>query len=261
MAGFIDIACNFTHDSFKHNLDEVLNNAEQAGVDKFVLLCASLADIDPIKVIKSNTPEKFFISAGIHPHHATEILEINYDALFNKLKSINPNAIGETGLDYFRNISPPDIQKKSFGMHIEIAKELNLPLYLHQRDAHSDFIRIIKENIINFPKFVVHCFTGTQVELDEYLELGAYIGLTGWICDAKRNIDLRKSIKSIPIEKMMIETDSPYLIPKNLMVKPKKNINEPKYLPHIANEICELTGYELEELKLATSNNAIKFFS
>jgi TatD DNase family protein len=146
-------------------------------------------------------------------------------------------------------------------MHIEIAKELSLPLYLHQRDAHSDFIRIIKENISNFPKFVVHCFTGTQTELDEYLELGAYIGLTGWICDAKRNIDLRKSIKNIPIEKMMIETDSPYLIPKNLMVKPKKNINEPKYLPHIANEICELTGHELEELKLATRNNAIKFFS
>jgi len=261
MAGFIDIACNFTHDSFKDNLDEVLNNAEHAGVDKFVLLCASLDDIDPIKVIQNNTPEKLFISAGIHPHHATEILEINYDALFNKLKSINPNAIGETGLDYFRNISPPDIQKKSFGMHIEIAKELNLPLYLHQRDAHSDFIRIIKENISNFPKFVVHCFTGTQAELDEYLELGAYIGLTGWICDAKRNIDLRKSIKNIPIEKMMIETDSPYLIPKNLMLKPKKNINEPKYLPHIANEICELTGYELEELKSATSNNAIKFFS
>jgi len=261
MAGFIDIACNFTHDSFKDNLDEVLNNAEHAGVDKFVLLCASLDDIDPIKVIQNNTPEKFFISAGIHPHHATEILEINYDALFNKLKSINPNAIGETGLDYFRNISPPDIQKKSFGMHIEIAKELNLPLYLHQREAHSDFIRIIKVNISNFPKFVVHCFTGTQAELDEYLELGAYIGLTGWICDAKRNIDLRKSIKNIPIEKMMIETDSPYLIPKNLMLKPKKNINEPKYLPHIANEICELTGYELEELKSATSNNAIKFFS
>ena len=261
MAGFIDIACNFTHESFKHNLDEVINNAEQAGVGKFVLLCASLADIDPIKVIQDNAPEKYFISAGIHPHHATEILEINHDALLNKLKSISPNAIGETGLDYFRNISPPDIQKKSFGMHIEIAKELSLPLYLHQRDAHGDFIRIIKENISNFPKFVVHCFTGTQAELDEYLELGAYIGLTGWICDEKRNIDLRKSIKNIPIEKMMIETDSPYLIPKNLMVKPKKNVNEPKYLPHIANEICELTGYDLEELKSATSNNAIEFFS
>ena len=127
MAGFIDIACNFTHESFKHNLDEVLNNAEQEGVEKFVLLCASLADISPIKVIQNNAPEKYFISAGIHPHHATEILEINHDALLNKLKSISPNAIGETGLDYFRNISPPDIQKKSFGMHIEIAKEFSSP--------------------------------------------------------------------------------------------------------------------------------------
>ena len=261
MAGFIDIACNFTHESFKRNLEEVINDAELAGVEKFVLLCASLADLDPIKKIQNNAPNKFFISAGIHPHHATETVEINYDQLLRQLQSITPHAIGETGLDYFRNISPPDIQKESFRMHIEIAKELNLPLYLHQRDAHNDFIRIIRENRKNFPKFVVHCFTGTQKELDEYLDLGAYIGLTGWICDAKRNIDLRKSIKNIPIEKMMIETDSPYLIPKNLLNKPKKNINEPKYLPHIANEICELTGYELEEIKLATSKNAINFFS
>ena len=261
MAGFIDIACNFTHESFKRNLEEVINNAEHAGVEKFVLLCASLTDLDPIKQIQNNAPNKFFISAGIHPHYATETVQINYDQLLSQLQSITPHAIGETGLDYFRNISPPDIQKKSFRMHIEIAKELSLPLYLHQRDAHSDFIRIIKERKNNFPKFVVHCFTGTQKELDDYLELDAYIGLTGWICDAKRNSHLRQSIKNIPIEKMMIETDSPYLIPKNLLNKPKKNINEPKYLPHIANEICELTGYELEELKLATSNNAINFFS
>ena len=204
MAGFIDIACNFTHESFKRNLEEVINNAEHAGVEKFVLLCASLTDLDPIKQIQNNAPNKFFISAGIHPHHATETVEINYDQLLSQLQSITPHAIGETGLDYFRNISPPDIQKESFRMHIEIAKELNLPLYLHQRDAHIDFLRIIKENRKNFPKFVVHCFTGTQKELDEYLDLGAYIGLTGWICDAKRNIDLRQSIKNIPIEKMML---------------------------------------------------------
>ena len=222
MAGFIDIACNFTHESFKHNLEKVINDAERAGVEKFVLLCASLDDLDPIKKIQNNAPNKFFISAGIHPHHATETVEINYDQLLRQLQSITPHAIGETGLDYFRNISPPDIQKESFRMHIEIAKELNLPLYLHQRDAHNDFIRIIRENRKNFPKFVVHCFTGTQKKLDEYLDLGAYIGLTGWICDAKRNIDLRQSIKNIPIEKMMIETDSPYLIPKNLLNKPKK---------------------------------------
>ena len=128
MAGFIDIACNFTHESFKRNLEEVINNAEHAGVEKFVLLCASLTDLDPIKQIQNNAPNKFFISAGIHPHHATETVEINYDQLLSQLQSITPHAIGETGLDYFRNISPPDIQKKSFRMHIEIAKELNTAL-------------------------------------------------------------------------------------------------------------------------------------
>jgi TatD DNase family protein len=261
MAGFVDIACNFTHESFKDNLETVIADAENMGVEKFVLLCASLNDLAPIQVIQSKAPEKYFISAGIHPHHAYEIINLHSNELLEKLKSINPHAIGETGLDYFRNISPPPTQRKSFQMHIEIAKELSLPLYLHQRDAHDDFIKIVEKNIKNLPKFVVHCFTGTQAQLDQYIELGAYIGLTGWICDAKRNVDLRQSIKNIPIEKMMIETDCPYLIPKNLVNKPKNNINEPKYLPHIANEICELIGVEIEEFKSVTSKNAINFFT
>ena len=261
MAGFIDIACNFTHESFKNNLDTVIANAENVGVEKFVLLSASLKDLDPIQMIKSKSPEKYFICSGIHPHHADEIKDINQNKLLEKLRSTRPNAIGETGLDYFRNISPPNIQRDAFKIQIDIAKELGLPLYLHQRDAHDDFIKIIKENINNFPKFVVHCFTGSQSQLDQYLELGAYIGLTGWICDARRNIELRESIKNIPIERMMIETDCPYLIPKNIIDKPKNNINEPKYLPHIAKEICDLIGIKIEELKAATSKNAYDFFS
>jgi len=261
MAGFIDIACNFTHESFKNNLDTVIANAENVGVEKFVLLSASLKDLDPIQIIKSKAPEKYFICSGIHPHHADEIKDINQNKLLEKLRSTRPNAIGETGLDYFRNISPPNIQRDAFKIQIDIAKELGLPLYLHQRDAHDDFIKIIKENINNFPKFVVHCFTGSQSQLDQYLELGAYIGLTGWICDARRNIELRESIKNIPIERMMIETDCPYLIPKNIIDKPKNNINEPKYLPHIAQEICDLIGIKIEELKAATSKNAYDFFS
>ena len=93
MAGFIDIACNFTHESFKDNLDEIIFNAELEGVEKFVLLCASLADLEPIQIIQNKHPEKYFISAGIHPHHANEILETNYEDLLAKLKSTTPNAI------------------------------------------------------------------------------------------------------------------------------------------------------------------------
>jgi len=261
MAGFIDIACNFTHDSFKENLDTIIRDAESADVRKFVLLCASLKDLGLIQEIQTKDTKKFFISAGVHPHHATEIVDLNLRQLSKLLSSINPHAIGETGLDYFRNISPPEVQRHSFEMHIEIAKELKLPLYLHQRDSHDDFIKIIKANSNQFPQFVVHCFTGTQKELDDYLEIGAYIGLTGWICDAKRNLHLRESIKNIPLNRLMIETDCPYLIPKNLPVKPKKNINEPKYLPHIAAEISQLMGLELEEVKSATIKNTLEFFS
>ena len=261
MAGFIDIACNFTHPSFAESLDQVLRDANDVDVNKFVLLSASLKDLEPIHSIKSQNPSQFFITAGIHPHHANEILDLNETPLIDRLVSIQPNAIGETGLDYFRNISPPEIQRDSFAMHIEIAKELQKPLYLHQRDAHDDFISILKKNNSALPPFIVHCFTGTQKQLDDYLDLGAFIGLTGWICDEKRNKDLIESIKNIPLDKLMLETDSPYLVPKNLPIKAKKNINEPKYLPHIAKEVSELIGISIESLRDATSKNAENFFT
>jgi len=261
MAGFIDIACNFTHPSFKETLHQVLQDAEKVDVRKFVLLAASLDDLDPIQKIKSIDPSKFFVTAGIHPHHANEILALAGLPLIDKLKAIHPDAIGETGLDYFRNISPPAVQRDSFAMHIEIAKELKKPLYLHQRDSHDDFLKILKTNLTTLPKFVVHCFTGSQKQLDDYLALGAYIGLTGWICDEKRNKDLRASIKNIPLDRLMLETDSPYLLPKNLPNKPTKNINEPKYLPHIANEISQLMKISMQDLQNATSKNTEFFFS
>ena len=143
MAGFIDIACNFTHESFKRNLEEVIKDAELAGVEKFVLLCASLADLDPIKKIQNNAPNKFFISAGIHPHHATETVEINFDQLLRQLQSITPHAIGETGLDYHYNYSPKDKQIASFKMHCDISKETNLPLIIHNRLGEKDILSIL----------------------------------------------------------------------------------------------------------------------
>ena len=160
MAGFIDIACNFTHPSFGENLDQVIKEAKNVDVNKFVLLCASLEDLEPIQSIQSQNPSQFFITAGIHPHHANEILDLNETPLIDKLLSIQPNAIGETGLDYFRNISPPEIQRDSFALHIEIAKELQKPLYLHQRDAHDDFISILKKNNSALPPIYCALFYG-----------------------------------------------------------------------------------------------------
>ena len=126
MAGFIDIACNFTHPSFAENIDQVLSEAKNVDVKKFVLLCASLNDLKPIQKIRSINPAQFFITAGIHPHHANEILNLNEVPLIDRLLSIEPDAIGETGLDYFRNISPPEIQRDSFEMPVSYT-HLTLP--------------------------------------------------------------------------------------------------------------------------------------
>ena len=155
--------------------------------------------------------------------------------------------LGETGLDFFRNLSSYENQINAFEQQIIISIENNLPLFLHQREAHDDFIKVIDKYISDIPRGVVHCFTGTQSQLDDYLERDLYVGLTGWICDERRNKDLRESIKNIPMDKLMIETDAPYLIPRNLETKPKNNRNEPQFLPHIANEVAALMNIDLEE--------------
>ena len=132
---------------------------------------------------------------------------------------------------------------------------------MHQRDSHDDFIKILRKYSSDINKAVVHCFTGTQEQLDDYLELDCYIGVTGWICDAKRNVELRKTIKNIPLEKLMIETDCPYLIPKNLQNKPNNNRNEPANLNHIAKVISILMDVDELKLRQQTFQNSKRFFN
>jgi TatD DNase family protein len=201
------------------------------------------------------------LTIGAHPHHANEFNSSSPSEMKRLIDEYKPHSVGETGLDFFRNISSYEEQLFAFEEQIRIAIETNLPLFLHQRDAHDDFMKIISKYKNDISKAVVHCFTGTQKELDDYLEMEFSIGLTGWICDERRNIDLRKSLKNIPLDKLMIETDCPYLIPRNLNNKPKNNRNEPAYLPHIANEIALLINLDKDKLIDITYKNSINFFS
>lgn len=261
MDNLFDIACNFSSDRFDKDLDSVIERAKINNVNKFLIVSASLNDFKKnYEIYKSNIQEAFF-SIGTHPHHANEINEKQIVNMKKLVREYNPSCIGETGLDFFRNLSTHKEQTYAFEEQIKIAIEFNKPLYLHQRDSHSEFIKIISTYKNHLPRCVVHCFTGTQSELDDYLNLGFYIGLTGWICDERRNEELRQSIKNIPLEKLMIETDCPYLIPRNLESKPKNNRNEPSFLPHIAKEISGLMGVSSSEIADKTFNNSIKFFS
>ena len=255
-----DIACNFTSERFDNDLDEVINQAIVNNITKFGLICSRLSDIDKLLEIYNRYSKDMFFTIGVHPHHANEINEEYLKKLKEVINNNNPHAIGETGLDFFRNLSTYEEQIFAFEEQIKIAIDTNKPLFLHQRDSHDDFIKILRKYSSDINKSVVHCFTGTKEQLNDYLELDCYIGVTGWICDAKRNVELRKTIKNIPLERLMIETDCPYLIPKNLEEKPKNNRNEPSYLNHIANEVATLMKKDINDIREKTYKTSLSFF-
>ena len=255
-----DIACNFTSDRFDSDLDEVINQAIVNNITKFGLICSRLSDIEKLLEIYNRYSKDMFFTIGVHPHHANEINEEYLKKLKEVINNNNPHAIGETGLDFFRNLSTYEEQIFAFEEQIKIAIDTNKPLFLHQRDSHDDFIKILRKYSSDINKSVVHCFTGTKEQLNDYLELDCYIGVTGWICDAKRNVELRKTIKNIPLERLMIETDCPYLIPKNLEEKPKNNRNEPTYLNHIANEVATLMKKDINDIREKTYKTSLSFF-
>ena len=255
-----DIACNFTSERFDKDLDEVINRAIINKITKFGLICSQMSDLNKLLKIYEQYSKNMFYTIGVHPHHANEINDDYLKKLKDEITTNNPHAIGETGLDFFRNLSTYEEQIYAFEEQIKIAIDTNKPLFLHQRDSHDDFIKILRKYSSDISKAVVHCFTGTQEQLDDYLELDFYIGVTGWICDEKRNVELRKTIKNIPLEKLMIETDCPYLIPKNLVEKPKNNRNEPSNLNHIINEIAELMEIDIDILRKQTFVNTINYF-
>ena len=260
MHDIADIACNFSSDRFDSDLDEVINRAISNNITKFGLICSRLGDLDKLLSIYNNHSDSMLFTIGVHPHHANEFNTEYLKNLKEAIRNYDPHAIGETGLDFFRNLSTYEEQIYAFEEQIKISIEDNKPLFLHQRDSHDDFIKILRKYSQDINKSVVHCFTGTQSQLEDYLELGCYIGVTGWICDEKRNIELRKTIKDIPLSKLMVETDCPYLIPKDLPNKPKNNRNEPINLNHIVTEIAMLMEIDEDILRENTYKNSIDFF-
>ncbi|MEK9649370.1 MAG: TatD family hydrolase [Gammaproteobacteria bacterium] len=262
MPNYIDIACNFTHQAFNNNILQIIEESEYLGIKHFVVTCSSVHDFKRIQEIKAMFKEKIIFMAGIHPHCAKELHEINKLEFKQTILKLKPNAIGETGLDFNRNFSSQADQLSSFTFHLKLAQEFELPLYLHQRDAHDIFLDHLKDaQSVQKNPFVVHCFTGNKKELKDYLDLDGFIGITGWICDYNRNQELLDSIRYVPLDKIMIETDCPYLLPKNLKPKPTKNFNHPRYLPHIVKEIGLIRGESEELIAHHAYENSLKFFN
>lgn len=256
----IDIGSNLTHDSFAADRDAVMARALQAGVRRQIVTGADLASSKQAAALAAEHPACLWSTAGVHPHHARSFSASLGAELIELLRLESVVAVGECGLDYFRNLSPLAAQRKAFIAQLEIATQVRKPVFLHQRDAHGDFAAILQDFAGQLRGGVAHCFTGGEFELEAYLAMGLYIGITGWACDERRGIALRSSVPRIPLDRMLIETDAPYLLPRDLAPITKSRRNEPCYLPHIAATVAGLRGESVEAIGTATTRNAVALF-
>ena len=260
MLDLIDIGANLTHDSFDADRDEVLSRAAAAGVARLIVTGASVTGSVQAAALCALWPRRLWSTAGVHPHHAAEFDEHSYAALQTLLNNRKVVAVGECGLDFFRDFSPREAQRHAFRRQLELAAEVGKPVFLHQRDAHAEFVETLTPIRDRLPGGVAHCFTGGPEELRAYLDLGLHVGVTGWVCDERRGEALREAVPEIPLDRLLIETDAPYLLPKDLAPKPQTRRNEPALLPHVLDRVAALLGTSVETVARATTANAERLF-
>ncbi|GLQ89521.1 TatD family hydrolase [Dyella flagellata] len=255
----VDIGANLTHESFRHDFDAVLERALAHGVVQMVVTGASHAGSDHALELARRRPGTLYATVGVHPHHAVDYSDLTDAHLRELARMPEVRAVGEAGLDYHRNYSPRDVQLEVFERQWRIAVEVGKPVFLHQRDAHHDFLALLKRYRDKVPAVVVHCFTDTRDALNDYLALDCHIGITGWICDERRGTHLREFVREIPTDRLLIETDAPYLLPRTVRPQPSHRRNEPMYLRHICEEIARDRG-EPAEVTAANSTAAARAF-
>jgi TatD DNase family protein len=236
-------------------LEEIRKKIKEAGITKVVTIGVDPLNLDKVQELSKLYPEIYF-SQGIHPHDAKEATDIEFNKIKSRCGEIKMVAVGEIGLDYHYNNSPPDIQKKVFEKQLQIASDQDMPVIIHTRDADEDTKAILK----NFSKIlkrkgVVHSFT-SGLELAQFvLDEGFYIGFNG-IITFKKAENVQEVVKMTPLERILFETDSPFLTP----VPHRGKENAPYYLPFVAAKIAELKNADLEKLKTQVLQNSLKCF-
>jgi TatD DNase family protein len=256
----VDIGINLAHDSFDADRDALIERAARAGVGHLLITGSSIASTRIAVDLVRRQPEKYRCTAGIHPHHASDLDDSTAAQLGELARLPEVVAVGECGLDYFRNFSPQEAQRQAFRRQLQLAADVRKPVFLHERDAHADFLEILQEFRPQLVGGVAHCFTAGLAQARAYLELDLYIGITGWICDERRGQHLREVVRHIPADRLLIETDAPYLLPRDLKPQPKSRRNEPMYLPHILETIAHARGESPAQLGAATLRNTAALF-
>ncbi len=237
------------------NPEDAIIRAGENGVGKIVAIASDL-DSSHATLKLSNSYDNIYATVGIHPHAASSYSEHTWAAYRDLTNEPKVVAVGETGLDYHYMNSPKETQILSFQNHIALGKSTELPLVIHIRDAHDDMINILRTEPLSSNPGVIHCFTGDRALAETYLDLGFYISFSG-IVTFKRSEELRDAAKYVPGDRILIETDSPYLAPVPHRGKP----NEPAYVKHVAETLADVRGLTLEQLEEITTSNAQRLFS
>jgi TatD DNase family protein len=255
-----DIGANLTDKRL--DLEPVLSRSLQKNVQQIIITGTSVQGSRNASQIASLYPGKLYSTAGVHPHHAKEFSEHTAMELQEIATSPQVVAIGECGLDFNRNISTAQQQLHAFEQQLQLASELQLPVFLHERDAFETQIQLLRQYRSKLVGAVVHCFTGNKQQMLQYLELDLYIGITGWVCDLKRGVDLREALSALPLNRLLLETDAPYLRPKGLANNRQldKGNNEPAYLPYIAQQVAQLMETDITRLHQAVQINTHTLF-
>ena len=260
MPALIDIGVNLTHDSFEDDRQHVMERAAAAGIERMIVTGTSVTASAQALALAESRAGTLFCTAGIHPHHASEFDSHSIDALAQLLQSQSVVAIGECGLDFYRDFSPRPDQIETFQAQLALAQQVGLPVFLHQRDAHDTFVAIMKSSRDALSGGVAHCFTGGRNELRDYLDLDLYVGVTGWVCDERRGQALRQALADIPLNRLLLETDAPYLLPRDLRPIPKARRNEPRFLSHVLNRVAQEMNLAPEVVAAATVENTETLF-
>lgn len=256
----IDIGLNLTSKQFDRDRDAVVERALAAGVEQMVLTGTSLQCSRDASGLAQARPGVLYSTAGVHPHHAKDVRPEDYAEIRTLAARPEVVAVGECGLDHNRNYSPQDVQAEVFEAQLGLAVEVNLPVFLHERDAHGPFLEILAPYLPRLPGAVVHCFTGNRAALRAYLAAGCHIGVTGWVCDERRGGELRELVREVPIDRLMLETDAPYLLPRDLRPRPKSRRNEPHWLGHIARVVAACRGEPVDAVIAGTARTTAAFF-
>ncbi len=256
----IDIGVNLAHRRFDGDRDAVIARAQAAGVSQMVITGTSLAASRQALTLARRRPGVLFSTAGIHPHDAKDATKAALSEIRELAGEPEVRAVGECGLDFDRDFSPRPQQEAVFEAQLEMAADLGKPAFLHERAAHQRFVAIVNRWRPRLRAAVIHCFTGTAAELDAYLALDLHIGITGWINDERRGLDLREVVGRIPAHRLMIETDAPFLTPRDARPQPRDRRNEPALLTYVLAAVARATGKSEEQVAQETTQTARDFF-